>query len=146
MGAALFIVPEREIEGFDPFVNGKALARCRPAGARKWLGRAGGDHLARLAQEAEVRPLMEFFSLNPEEALSMIEDLGGDPPEGDLPPEQWFPASEGLETVRGLLAYLATHPDAADEVEALVEDLRQFEEVLGRLDAEGVSWHLSVDF
>ncbi len=48
MGVALFIVAEREVEGLDVFVNGKALARC--------------DDLDRLAIAAGVRPLMDYLS------------------------------------------------------------------------------------
>ena len=49
MGAALFIIAERTVEGLDTFVNGKALARCRPAGVKKQPGRAAGQHLETLA-------------------------------------------------------------------------------------------------
>ena len=89
---------------------------------------------------------MEFFSQNPEEALALIADTGGEPPPDGLPPEQWFPASEGLATVQGLLDYLTSHPEAAAETDALVEDLRQFDSVLGQLEAAAVKWHLAVDF
>ncbi len=146
MGAALFIVAERTVEGLDTFVDGKAPARCRPAGAKRRFGKASARHLEHLAREAGVRPLMEFFSMSPESFEALIADEGVEPPPGELPPEQWFPAAEGLATVRGLLAYLTSHPEAADEVDRLIGDLRQFEDVLGRLDDEGARWHLAVDF
>jgi hypothetical protein len=146
MGVALFIVPERQVDGVDVFVDGKALARCRPAGTKQRLGRSAGRHLEALAREAGVRPLMEFFSQNLDEAIALIDDAGGEPPPGGLPPEQWFPASEGLATVRGLLDYLTSRPDGAAEIDALVEDLRQFESVLGHLEAAEIGWHLAVDF
>ncbi len=99
-----------------------------------------------LARQAGVRPLMEFFGASPEDVSELIgeEDEGSPPIE--LPPERWFPASEGLATVRGLLEYLSSRPDAAEELDRLVEDLRGFEEVLGRLEQAGVGWHLAVDF
>ena len=146
MGVALFIVAERTIEGLDTFVNGKALAHCRPAGAKDRLGRASMRRLETLARQAGVRPLMEFFSEDPESAVAFLAEEGVEPPPGGLPPEQWFSAGEGLATVRGLLAYLTTHPDAAAEVDRLIGDLRQFEEVLGGLEDAGVRWHLAVDF
>jgi hypothetical protein len=145
MGVALFIVAERTVEGLDTFVDGKALARCRPAGAKERLGRASMRHLETLARQAGVWPLMEFFSEDPKSAYALIAEEGEEPPD-DLPPEQWFSAAEGLATIRGLLAYLTTHPDAAAEVDRLIEDLRQFEEVLSRLEEEGIRWHLAVDF
>jgi hypothetical protein len=95
MGVALFIVPEREVPGLNVFVNGKALGRAK--------------HLDRLAVEAGVRPLMEFFSQAPAEAKAWIEDEGMAPPEGGFPPIEWFPAEDGLTTVCGLLSHLATN-------------------------------------
>ena len=62
MSAALFIVPERASVGIDVSINGKALGRSK-----------GID---RLARQAGVRPLMEFFSQNPAEAADFIESEG----------------------------------------------------------------------
>jgi len=145
MGVALFIVAERPVEGLDTFVDGKALAHCRPAGAKARGGRQAGRHLEALARQASVRPLMEFFSESPDNIRSLLDEEGGEVTEIDMPPERWFPASEGLASVRGLLSHLATHPETTAEVERVIEDLRQFEEVLGQLDAAGVQWHLAVD-
>lgn len=145
MGVALFIVAERPVEGLDMFVDGKALAHCRPAGARDRGGRQSQRHLDALARDAVVRPLMDFFSASPDDIHMLLGDEDEAPEEIEMPPEQWFTASEGLATVRGLRAHLTAHPDSAEEVDRLIEDLRQFEEVLSRLDAEGVRWHLSVD-
>ena len=132
MSVALFIVPEREIPGLDVFVNGKALGHCKKLDA--------------LAKRAGVRPLMEFFSENPESAAAFCEEAGADPPEGGFPPEQWFPAEEGLTTVRGLLSYLEANPTDVKDSSGVIEDLRDFESILGRLASEGVGWHLAVDF
>jgi hypothetical protein len=88
---------------------------------------------------------MEFFSASPDDVRALLADEDEEPPEVGLPPEEWFPAADGLVTVRGLLAYLKAHPEAAAEVDRLIENLRQFEEVLGQLDAAGVCWHLAVD-
>jgi hypothetical protein len=132
MSVALFIVPEREIPGLDVFVNGKALGHCK--------------QLDLLAKRAEVRPLMEFFSVDPESAAAFCEEAGADAPEGGFPPEQWFPAEEGLTTVRGLLSYLEANPTEVKDSSAVIEDLKEFESLLGRLAPEGVGWHLSVDF
>ena len=135
MGVALFIVAERTVEGLDTFVDGKALAHCRPAGAKDRLGRASMRAPGDTGREqAGVRPLMEFFSESPESAVAFLAEEGVEPSPGGLPPEQWFSAAEGLATVRGLFGYLTTHPDAAAEVDRLIGDLRQFEEVLGGLE------------
>jgi len=132
MSVALFIVAERDVAGFDVFVNGKALGHA--------------EHLDRLAEHAGVRPLMEFFSQDPTEAASFLEDEGVEPPEGGFPPLEWYSAEDGLRTVQGLLSYLTEHPTAVPGVPALVEDLREFDSVLSRLATEGVRWHLAVDY
>jgi hypothetical protein len=132
MGVALFIVPEREIPGLDVFVNGKALGHS--------------EELDRLAERAGVRPLMGFFSQDPAEAAAFFEDEGIDAPEDGFPLEEWFPAEEGLTTIRGLLSYLEANPAEVPDSSGLIEDLKEFESLLGRLASEGVGWHLSVDF
>ncbi len=132
MSAALYIIPERAIDGFDPGVNGKALGRSTT--------------LDRLAKQAGVKSLMEFFSQDPEEAAAFLEDQGVEYPTDELPAEQWFTPEEGLATVRGLLGHLAGQPDSIREAAALADDLREFEAVLSRLAVEGVRWHLAVDF
>lgn len=136
MGVALFIAPERDVAGLDTFVDGKALAHARD--------------LDGLARAAGVRPLMEFFSQSPDDLLSFLGEEGDDGelhlPEGfTAPPEEWFDAAAGLESVRGLLGHLAAHPEGVRSLDRVIEDLRQFEEVLAALAREGVRWHLGVD-
>jgi len=136
MSVALFIVPEREVDGLDTFVDGKALAQV--------------DDLDAIAEAAGVRPLMEFFSAGPDDYLQIVGEEGDDGelhlPEGIEPPEEaWFAAEEGLETVRGLLRQVAAHPDSVDRADYVLEDLRGFEEVLAGLAQAGVRWHLAVD-
>ncbi|HEY2153985.1 MAG TPA: hypothetical protein VGH33_00045, partial [Isosphaeraceae bacterium] len=102
MGVALFIVPEREVEGLDTFVDGKALAHVKD--------------LDGLAREAGVRPLMEFFSAGPDDLLGILGEEGDDGemhlPAGIEPPEvAWFDARDGLVTIRGLLRHLADHSE-----------------------------------
>ena len=133
MGVAFFIVPEREVPGLETFVNGKALARA--------------EDLARVAEAAGVRPLRDFFSEDPEAAWALLSDEGSEPPAEGFGPQEWFEAEEGLATVRGLIAHLeADRATAAEgEASAIVEDLREFDRVLGGLAAESVRWHLAVE-
>ncbi len=92
MSIALFIVAERKVRGLATDVNGKALGRS--------------NNLEKLAKQAGVRPLMDFFSVDPEEAAAMTEELGREAPVGGFPPVQWHPAVDGLVTVHGMLAHL----------------------------------------
>ena len=171
MSAAYFIVSETPIEGFDLFVNGKALAHA-------------SDWLDQLAEGAGVRPLMDYFSMDPEEVDALFDGLnlepgpanGSLPPEdgaalatADLddpdddfdpsdptlepaPPEEWFTAEEGLTTVRALIQAVQDAPTSAvvdpfdPTPDAILADLREFESVLDHLATAEIRWHLSVDF
>jgi hypothetical protein len=132
MGAALYIVPERDVEGFEMMVDGKELGHS--------------EQLDQLAGLAGVRPLMEFFSQDAEELAEFLEAEGIEPPAGGVAAEQWFTAEDGLISVRGILAYLEANPGATSHGLGIIEDLKAFESVLERLGSEGIRWHLAVDF
>ncbi len=74
MGAALYIVLEQEISGLDATIDGKALSRAE-------------DKLALAARRLGVRPLMEFFSVSPEELSDLMD---GEEIDVEIPAEQWF--------------------------------------------------------
>jgi hypothetical protein len=138
MGSALYIVLERDIDGFDPFVNGKALS-------------VHNDDLDRLAKEIGVTPLMDFFSVSPEEALDFIqgefEASGEEMPELPPPhPEKWFLPDEGLRTVQALQEHLVMNKESPQDWKGVLSDLDEFEKVLKRAQKENVRWHLGVDF
>lgn len=132
MSVAYYIVPEEEIDGFDPFVNGKAL------------GHAGERKLTKICKALDVTPLHDFYSQDPEELAGI---LGDDELEGIPEIErQWFSAQEGLKTVTALLAYFRSNPGAIKDSGAIVADLEEYRSVLKRLASEGVRWHLGLDF
>ena len=127
---ALYIVLEQENPGFDSMVNGKALSEHE-------------EELDRIAKSISVTPLMEFFSMSPDEISEIMEDAGGDASTMDLEDEHWYEASAGLTTVRALRKYAAEHPDDLPGVET---DLAEFEGVLKSAEEHGVKWHLAVDY
>jgi hypothetical protein len=133
MSAALYIVLERPIEGFDHFVNGKALARAN-------------ELLDALAEKIGTKPLMKFWGADPDELSEIAEDLGVTVKANakPIPSEQWFPAVEGLATVQGLRA--AAKAEQIEDLEKILADLDQFERVLNEAKEHGVGWHLAVDF
>lgn len=127
MGAAYFIVLERPIDGLDTGMDGKSMTR----------------HLASLdeaARQAGVRPLSEFFSASPADALEFMEGEGVDPGDIELPPLQNFPARDGLATVKALLP----HPVA--QADGVARDLRDCERILEVAERNGVGWHFEIDF
>ena len=126
MGAALYIVLEIQIPGLDTMVDGKMLNRAE-------------ERLAEAATRLGVRPLMEFFSMNTDEAGDFLGGEGLD--DIEVPAEQWFPANEGLKTVQALLGEVERRPELRD----VREDLLGFERVLKAAEQNGVRWHLAVD-
>ena len=101
MGAAFFIVLEREIDGLDTFMGGKSLSR-------------EVESLDEAARQLGVRPLSGFFSLDPEQAAGFMEDEGMDAGDLGLPPLHHFKAEDGLATVRALVR--ADHIDAGADL------------------------------
>jgi hypothetical protein len=131
MSVAFYIVTERSMEAVDTFVNGKALGHC--------------DQLDQLAEQAGVRPLMDFCSGDPEEIAEFLEQEGLATGE-EIPAEEWFASEAGLTTVRGLLSALAANPAAVPNPEEIADDLHEFETVLQQLAEIGLHWHLAVDY
>lgn len=131
MGVAIYIQPKIEIEDFDDLVDGKAVAGVNE---ETWDG---------FCRELGVTSLMELASQNPEELNDLMDELEEDM---ELPDEQWFPASEGLKTVKALIAHLELNPGAVFDVGAVLEDLKGYERVLERFDREGIEFHFALDF
>lgn len=131
MSMAFYVVAEREVPGFDLFIQGEALGRS--------------SELERLAELAGVRPLMDFFGAEPEESSPVVagaRELSERRPQVEV---AWYPAEEGLASVRGMLRYLAAHPDCIDDADEIRFDLEDMEMVLGRLARESIRWYLAVD-
>jgi hypothetical protein len=125
MGAALYIVLEKTIPGFDAMIDGKMLSQAE-------------EQLANAARSLHVRPLMEFFSISADEAADFLGDDVGDI---DIPAAQWFQAEEGLRTVDPLLAETDLDPG----LKAAKDDLLACQRVLREAQKHGVRWHLAID-
>lgn len=130
---SLFIVLHRDIPGLDTYVNGQMLSEREPL-------------LERLARKLNVVPLLEFTSQDPEEGAALLEEMGVDPSEIDLPEETWFSSLQGLQTVQTLSTFLKEHPATMPDTDRIREELAEWEKVLSRAVEENVPWHLSVDY
>lgn len=126
MGAAQYIVLERKIDGLDTSMDGKSLSRHIEA-------------LDEAARQLGVRPLSEFFSMDPEELAQFMESEDMDADAGVLPPLQQFAAQDGLATVRALAAHEAARADN------VAQDLRECERILSAAAQHGVGWHFEID-
>ena len=126
VSAAFFLVLEDSGSDIDSHVDGKALSRAE-------------KRLATLAAAAGVTPLLEFFSVSPDEVSDLLGDV-----DIELPPAQWFSATDGLATVRALASGVRAKPEKGDD--ALLADLHAMESVLGQAAARGVRWRLVADY
>ena len=135
MSACFYIVVEGEDPGYDIFVDGHALARHEA-------------ELEQLAVSLKVPPLLDFFSADRNSMAILLEQGAGDPAwSPSLPDPQWFTPFEGLTTVRALRGYVQTHPAAyGSGTSMLLDELRQYEEVLAKTSLHSHRWHLAVSW
>ena len=127
MGVAFYIALEQDIPDFDPMMDGKGVSGAT-------------DELEAMAATLGVRPLMEFFSINPDLASEFLEEGG------EMPKEEWFAASEGLVTVEALQTHLIANPSLLPRQEMVLEDLADMHRVLAAASAAGIAWCLAIDF
>jgi hypothetical protein len=131
----MYIVVEGEDPGFDIFVNGRSLARHE-------------DALERLALRVGVRPLIEFFSADENSMALLIEEGAGNPDlMRRLPPPQWYPADDGLETVQALVKVLRNDPhQLGTEGPQVLAELCEYMQVLEKTRNREMRWHLAVSW
>jgi hypothetical protein len=60
-----------------------------------------------------------------------------------LPPEQWFPAAEGLKTVRGLSAHVTANLNNFKQPNAILRDLKAAEALLVEAQSQNVPFHFT---
>lgn len=134
MGLAWYIAAENEVAGLETFFNGKSIAHADEA------------HLERLCETLGVRPLMDFFSVDPDETEAQLQAyLDSDDEPLDTPEEEWFAAKDGLLTVRALRQYLESHPAQLDRQQEILTELAEYQRILESLHQNNTRWHLAID-
>jgi hypothetical protein len=131
LSSALHIILENKIPNLDEFVNGKCLSKELKT-------------LEKLANELGVKPLMSFYSTNGDDVRSVLGDESPEELGIKIPPEQWFKAEDGLQTIHALLNHFEKSKSPSSK--KLVSDLREFDRVLSAAQQHQVHWHLAVDF
>ena len=145
MGVATIVELEKPIKGLKDRMAGKGLARC-------------DLYLDAIARRLHLRPLDDFISFDPELAAELMGDMKDERGAAiEIPAEQWFPAADGLKTIRGLLAHFDKNPAALAELEperekgegwpqAALGDLKEAERILTRAQKHKVRFHLGCLF
>ena len=126
MGAAYFIVLDKEHSGVDTFVNGKAVARHRDA----------------------IYAITEALGLKGIDDLTSFADLDD---EFDVPEEHretqtpWFSAQEGINWATAIRQRIEANPKAVKEPQRIISDLKEYEAVFRKAAEIGAKWHFEMD-
>ena len=133
MALAIVVSLERDLPesaAYAKAASGKALAR----------------ELDRLDSTARRKSVSPPTSLLSESQASLIEQMkaeGFDPSKMRLPPEQWFPAADGLKTVRAIAEYVAANLNDFKQPNPILRDLKAAETLLSAADGAGVKFHFT---
>lgn len=129
MSVAYYIVLDNDDPGFDPFVNGKFLAKET-------------ERLDAICEKLGIKKLDDFLAMSEEDLSDMLdEDIELPESEG----EQWFSAEEGIAFIAALTAYLSAHSTAVKNTKGVLEDLAEYAEVLEKAKTIGAKWHVNMD-
>lgn len=135
MSTSYFITLEQDLDSIDIMPSGKAIAKAI-------------DRLDDIAQEIGVTRLSDFLAGNDEDLSDIAEqegwDLGGFGP--STSGAGWFDAGDGLESVRAILGYIESDPEAVKRPKAIGEELREFEKVLEEAANHNIRFRLEVDY
>jgi len=111
MGAGIIPALQTPIPGVNPHIEGKGLALMY-------------EELDEIAEELGVPAITELGDAYTEE-------------DGETP---WYDASKGLLTIAALITYIETNPEAIDERDWILADLKETEEILKAAEEHGVKF------
>src|SRR6476659_5725157 len=100
MALAFIVTLEKDLgepsAAYAKAASGKALAR-------------EADKLDSTARRKSVPTITSLLSESQAALIAQLKEDGFDPSRMRLPPEQWFPATDGLKTVRGIAEYVSAN-------------------------------------
>jgi hypothetical protein len=133
MALAIVVTLEKEIP---------ELAAYTKAGSGKALARET-DKLDSTARRKNVTAVTSLLSESQAALIAQLKEEGFDPAKMRLPPEQWFPAADGLKTVRGIAEYVGANLNDFKQPNPILRDLKAVETLLTAAEAAGVRFHFS---
>ena len=81
-----------------------------------------------------VPALTFFLSESPAALIAQLKEEGFDPAKMRLPPEQWFRAADGLQSVRALIAHVSANLNNFKQSNPILRDLKAAEALLTALN------------
>ena len=134
MAQAMLITLEKDVPGaseaYAKSKTGKALAR-------------EADRIDLAARTRKVAQPASLLSENPAALMAEMEAQGFDPNKMRIPPEQWFPAADGLVTVRALIEHVNANLNNFKQPNPILRDLKAAEALLAAAEAAGVRFHFT---
>src|SRR3954452_17241745 len=133
MALVIVVTLEKELPAMGVYAKagpGKALAR-------------EADRLDSAARRCSVTAITSLLSESRAALEAQMREEGFDPAKMRLPPEQWFPASEGLKTVRGLSAHVTANLNDFKQPNPIVRDLKAIKTLLTDAEQAGVRFHFT---
>jgi hypothetical protein len=101
------------------------------------------DKLDSAARRKGAQAITALLSESQAKLIEQMKAEGFDPTRMRLPPEQWFPASEGLKTVRGIAEYVSGNLNDFKRPNPILKDLRAVEALLVAAEAAGIRFHFT---
>ena len=136
MAQAIVITLEKDLPdtgaaaAYAKAATGKALAR-------------EADRIDSTARRKGVAPPTSLLSESQAGLIEQLKADGFDPAKMRLPPEQWFPAAQGLATVRAVAEYVAANLNDFKQPNPILRDLKAAEALLSAADSAGVRFHFT---
>ena len=134
MAQAILVTLEKEVPdasaAYAKSKTGKALAREL-------------DRLDFAARKVKVAQPSTLLSENPAALIEEMKAQGFDPAKMRIPPEQWFPAAEGLAVVRALIAHVGANLNDFKQPNPILRDLKAAEALLAAADAASIRFHFT---
>jgi hypothetical protein len=124
------VLPEAMAAYVKSKAGGRALAR-------------ESDRLDTAARSRGVTAPTSLLSESPAALAAQMQAEGFDPSKMRLPPEKWFPAAEGLKTLRALAEHVTAKMNDFKQPNPILRDLKAAEDLLITAEAEGVRFHLT---
>ena len=134
MALAIVVTLERELP--------EALAVYSKAASGKALAREM-DRLDLAARTEKVTVITSLLSESQAALIAQLTADGFDPSKMRIPPEQWYPAAEGLKTLGGLTKFVAANLNNFKQPNPILRDLKAAEALLAAAESSGVRFHFT---
>jgi hypothetical protein len=126
------------------------LEKELPDATAAYVKASSGKALARESDKIDFAArccgVTQPSSLLSESHAALAEQMraeGFDPTKMRLPPEQWYPAAEGLKTIRALAGYVGEKLNDFKQPNPILRDLKAAETLLAAAQAAGVRFHFT---